>query len=645
MRSIATSILCLALLGGCGGEAPEPPPTRVLIIWDSVDVEQLHACGAKHDTTPVLTALAREGMVEATFNPLHTSATASVARHLAHPFAITSIRELGHDRLGNECETVAASFSAKGWRTLASVSSPHFGYAGFSRGFDTWRAPELFRKARPRSAEEVLKAVQGDLTTALESDTAVFLFLHFGDLRGRKWIDRSEPDRWLEPFLSPWRGSGGEVDAAFASPTEDGERLQQLKRKLLRRRGDDRRLALLDALYAGELQRLDTVLGQVFDELRRAGRFESAEVCVVGGPAVLPEDVSARDAPGARLHTARVSRGWGEDPPLFDDESPFSWSFASKYTSVVAGRTGRVLLQEDSTGEVHTSRFLAQRLTLHFRGEQGDILNVTATSPEAELDVLEPLGGTGPVPGDEDVPVRPPQASTRRFKLSSEMARDVWPDRRGVDLLLRFALEGVREEDLSIAGRQFKRFDIPVLLARQSPPWTDEDGEPALNLRPVAGRRIELVVAGPEGAEVDLIVETFPPGTLLPEKLSGTGFDVEPHPLRPGAVRVLGRVPLTVVLPPRSPSSRLGIVLSLNGERVAADRMRYGDRRYCASDELEIGFGAGVWIDPAYRGGGFEFERTKGIEIVLRDPFAPSTEYQPPTPAERELLERLDENE
>lgn len=654
MRAFAAAFAVIAFLASCG--EPEPsPPTRVLIIWDSVDVEQLHACGAKHDTTPVLSALAREGWVFAPQSQ-YASSTAEVANVL-DCLGVRSIREPGRDRIESRYGSRAEDRpSSSQWITLGSVSQAHFDYAGLGLGFQVWHAPESETMGQPLPAEQVFGAVRGEFEAALEKDAAVHLFLHFGDLRGRDWIDRGDPTPWLETFLDPWRGRGGIVDEGFARPAEGGERARTLKNTLLRRRGDERRVAMLEALYAAELSRLDAVLGQVFDVLRRAGRFETAKIEVIGLPAATPDDARAREGPGPQVlmpwirswgkpgRWVTVPRNWWESglggQAADRDDPPGGWTSS---VGVGGGRSGRSFVQELATGVMRRHRPNAQRVSVSFRGEQGEVLNLRAICAETEFDLLTP--DTDPeVVLLEQLGDRPPNANNRRFELPASQTLGIVPNLRGVDLALALAREGLDETDLSIAGKPLLETDLPVLLARRSPLWSQDAEEPALDLRPKSSRELELVVPGPAGAGVELVVESFPPEGAPDQPVSGNGIEVEAHAFRWGATLVRGQAPLTAVIPRRPSSTRLGIVLFLDGERVPAARMRYDDRCFRSPDELELGFGAAIWVDPAYRGA----PRTEGTETVaieLHDPVPPRDDYTPPTPAERALLERLDENE
>lgn len=655
MRAVAAGLaLFAALLAGCGEEAPPPPPTRVIVVWDSVDATQLHACGAKHDPTPVLSSLARSGSV---FAPEFgsDSSTAMVADVLGCR-GVESIREPGRDRVEARLGSLAAGCSRSSrWITLGSVSQAHFDYAGLGLGFQVWHAPEPDRIGRPIPAEQVFGAVSEELAAALTEDAGVFLFLHFGDLRGTTWMGRADPTPWLDEFLAPWRGRGGIVDEGLAKPLEGGERASYLEGALLRRRGDERRVALLEALYAAELSRLDAVLGQVVDLLRRSKRFETAKISVLGLPAATPSEVEAREGPGPRASMLQVRNWelaeWEKVPRAWwvsglggraseGSEPPGGWLTG---VAVNERRSGRTVVQPLESGEPHSLRPDAQWLAISLLGEEGEALSLRATCSETELDLAPPGTESRAVVLDQ-LPERPPDGHTRRFDLSASQTLGIVPDLRGVDLVLSLTRAGLGEADCTIAGKPLLDTDLPVLLARRSPPWPEDVEPPALDLRPKGSREVELVVPGPEGAEVRLVVESFPPEGSPYQPVEGDGLEIAPHPYRWGATVVRGVAPLTAVIPRRPSSTRLGIALFVDGERVPAARMRYDDCCFRAPDELELGFGAAIWVEPAYRGAP-DPDGTELVAIELRDPLPPRENYTPPTPAERALLQRLDDDE
>lgn len=663
-----TVVAVLALLGtaGCGG-GEEVPPTTILCVWDSVDIHQLHAFGAPHETTPVFTELAAEqGICSTAGVTSSTSSTASFATLLTargvrtalssgvagpEQHGLFSIRELGHDRIDAGIQTLAESYAAEGRRTLASVSLPQLDLAGLERGFDTWHAPEVSSDGRGRSAAEVVDAVFSELALALNSNEPVLLVLHFGDLRGTRWTKEGGHDAWLDQRLASWRGKGGPVDeayAAFGREPEEKSLLDQLKTRLLRRRDDERREALLESIYGARLGELDGALGRVLQEVKRVGRYEEAEVLVCGGPSRVPGEADQLLDPGPRSCAPWVLRGngwlglaaWGPCRHL-DDSRGLPSTEPAYVAGVVAGAPATIVearsgwVQEIApSGQVSRRRDCAQRVFVSDPGPEPAYLTVTAVSPDAELAVE---GGEGTA--------RLSSASPQVLRMRRGFWANIVPGLRGVNLRLVLEQDGLTEEKLLFGGRPFVETDVPLLLARSAPEWpeaTDEvpAPEPLLDLQPTRGRRVKLAI--PSTGEVRLLVELFPADEGLLGELQGSGASVRAHDFRPGAVWIEGPAPLELELPPKLPSARLALAFFLDGRRVPSSAIRYEQRFFGAPGELELLIGAGAWNDPELRG---RLEDPKAIAVELHDPIPPPADYRLPTREERAFLRQLGDDE
>ena len=89
---------------------------------------------------------------------------------------------------------------------------------------------------------------------------------------------------------------------------------------------------------------------------------------------------------------------------------------------------------------------------------------------------------------------------------------------------------------------------------------------------------------------------------------------------------------MTFELPARIPSSRLGVALLLEGQRVPSSRMNYRGQVYSARGRVELGLSAGAWLDPRLRG-----EAPEGsdalVALELLDPIPAPADYHLPTRA------------
>lgn len=252
-RSACAALAIAALFFGCG-EARTLPADVVLITLDTTRVDRVGAYGYTLETTPVLDALAAQGV---RYERAWTTSPWTLPSHgslltgkLPSRHGATYRAEDGEIGLGEivagvddrfrvsalaESEiTLAELVSANGWSTAAFVAGPWLAPPfGLLQGYDH-RDADVADLAG-RSAEEITNAAIAWLAG----------------------VPREQPVHVLLNYFDP--------HAPYAPPagfTLDGAKTPA-------------------ARYDGEIRYMDAQIGRLFDALREAGRFEGALVVVV----------------------------------------------------------------------------------------------------------------------------------------------------------------------------------------------------------------------------------------------------------------------------------------------------------------------------------------------------------------------------
>jgi len=260
------------LLGSCAS----PPPTGVVVVLaDTLRAENLGLYGYERDTSPRLSAFAREALL---FEDVRSQApcTFPSANSILTGRDGTAFWVQEGERIGIPATipSLAEILSARGWTTLAVSASPivrkspsaHNRYGGFDRGFDRFDERCLWQDAScvNEKALELLDGVREPF----------FLYLHYmdphdpyrppearwsaGPYRGKKSIAAGDPN----PILDLLYGEGGSEAEA-------------------RSRISDRDLAHLEALYDDEIAFFDARFGELMAELRERGLLDRTVVAVV----------------------------------------------------------------------------------------------------------------------------------------------------------------------------------------------------------------------------------------------------------------------------------------------------------------------------------------------------------------------------
>ncbi|QDU68631.1 Arylsulfatase [Planctomycetes bacterium Pla86] len=272
--------LALVACGGSGAApAPLGGPPVVLIVLDALSASHVGHLGNERDTTPVLDALAAEGVTcTQAFSPA--------------PYTLAGIPSILTGRLPHrhglvqkkvvlpELEvTLAEMLARRGYDTLAAIANFNGSSAfnvtqGFDQVIEVFTPSERFpadlsfdghEMHLPRAAEFV--DIMGDwLQSGAGVDAPAFFYLHL-----------LEPHT---PYDPPPEVRALFVDPSYAGPFAGGD-----VEPLIASNGgtlaidDTDRQAARD-LYDATLRYADSQLGRIFDSLRAAGLYDEAWIVV-----------------------------------------------------------------------------------------------------------------------------------------------------------------------------------------------------------------------------------------------------------------------------------------------------------------------------------------------------------------------------
>jgi hypothetical protein len=196
-------------------------------------------------------------------------------------------------------------------------------------------------------------------------------------------------------------------------------------------------------------------------------------------------------------------------------------------------------------------------------------------------------------------------------------------------------------DDLVLGTTSLGDSDVPTLLAGQSKPWPKHSlTGPLLDFNKHGGRRLRGKVQASAEVEVELQVTHFPhePGWMA--AIESGEARLEAHPLQPGVAILRAKGSFEFLLPPSAASSRLGVVLRLNGERVSASRMRYLGRSFVATNALDLCFSSASWLTDSFRAAPSSGTNS-AIHLQLIDSMALLPALVLPSPEELALLRGL----
>ncbi len=213
--------------------------------------------------------------------------------------------------------------------------------------------------------------------------------------------------------------------------------------------------------------------------------------------------------------------------------------------------------------------------------------------------------------------------------------------KRGASLQLSLQGTGCTTTTLWFGERSVSETDLCELNSRNSFDWpAGREAAAAFELRSEGGRRERILLSG--SGEFELTLAFSPANPKLLSTLEAQGLAVREHSYRTDCAVISGSLPLEFELPLRVPSSRLGVALFVDGERVPGSELKYRGRLFSVPGRVELLLSPGTWLEPALRGSAPADARAA---VELLDPVAPLSSYDRLAPAERTFLQHQNEDE
>jgi arylsulfatase A-like enzyme len=231
----------------------ETPRTVIFITSDTHRADHIaSAKGGVDVRTPALDALSARGV---TFDDCFSSTNITVPSHVALLTAV-SPRDTGvldnMSGVAEEARTMADSFRASGWATLAAASGSQLqdAWSGLGQGFDAMACPSSMTWDGAETHERLAAMIES------KSDRNLFIWLHLFDVH-RPYDEES-------PYLSLYYPEGKDpYDPALPDPIFPRGSMDQDMDTL-------RDADYMDAGYKAEVTYTDEILSRVF-EIPRIG--------------------------------------------------------------------------------------------------------------------------------------------------------------------------------------------------------------------------------------------------------------------------------------------------------------------------------------------------------------------------------------
>jgi len=276
------SSVLASLLGSCGGEQQERPPSVLLISIDTLRADHVGCYGYGRPTTPNIDALAKEGVL---FENHISSSSWTLP---AHASLFTSVADSVHGcmestgtALSPAFTTLAERFKDAGYETAGFYAGPYLHEVfGLGQGFDIYdycvEDTEAFSAegvkswgldpvAQQRSHEGVTNPGvyrAGRDWIKAHKGRPFFAFLHFWDVH----YDFTPPAPWDTRFnpgyQGPVDGRGFVFDPSIAPGMPEADKQQLL------------------ALYDGEIGWTDTFVGRLRKDLEAWGLADDTIIVV-----------------------------------------------------------------------------------------------------------------------------------------------------------------------------------------------------------------------------------------------------------------------------------------------------------------------------------------------------------------------------
>lgn len=254
----------LALLVGCG-RGPETPPHIFVISIDTLRADHLSPWGFDRGETPNAARLADGGVV---FTRAVTPMGITVP---VHATMLTGLMPREHrvranvHRLPDDVPTIAGLLSAAGYDTASILSFGAMNFmSGLDRGFEHASDRDQGRRVFVRPDADTMRLAREWLESR-SGERPLFLLLHLYEVHSPHEITDFSRSRLGEA----------------PKPLADGVSVEELYKQSQPWVGDERALAALRTLYAGEVIDADARVGELLGWLEARGWLDNAVVVLV----------------------------------------------------------------------------------------------------------------------------------------------------------------------------------------------------------------------------------------------------------------------------------------------------------------------------------------------------------------------------
>jgi len=256
-------VLVALLAGSCS--SPQGPPNIILISVDTLRWDYLGTYGyGEPGISPNIDWLAEQGTV---FEQAVSSAGTTVPSHgtmLTGLYPRMHGARSNHHGIYEDTDTIARALTDAGYRTGSFTSTYFMNKVGrLDRGFEANPVPFDDDAGRPgpqAGGKTVADAMSwlGDIHPA----QSWFLFMHLWEPHGPY-----DPSEWARERMGDYEG--------FLA---DGVSIKELTGRTGEIRNDPDNLMALRALYAGEVHRVDGIIGTFLEQLKEHGLLDNTVV-------------------------------------------------------------------------------------------------------------------------------------------------------------------------------------------------------------------------------------------------------------------------------------------------------------------------------------------------------------------------------
>lgn len=272
----ACGLFLIALTAGNLAARPSPAslagrPNVLIILLDTVRADRLSCYGYDRPTTPVIDAVAAEGILYPNFYATSPWTVPSHASLFTGLYAVRHGATQEHLKLANRFTTMAEALADAGYRTWGASGNPFISWTtNMIQGFrvedfvDTWRP--VMKRYFEGGGIHTNNAAFARFLEGADRERPFFAFINY--------MDAHTPYRPPEPYLSRFLRADIEPEAALKI---GGRRWTNF---YIHGPYPREELDILSDLYDGEIAHVDHLVGDLLEILRRDGRYENTVIVI-----------------------------------------------------------------------------------------------------------------------------------------------------------------------------------------------------------------------------------------------------------------------------------------------------------------------------------------------------------------------------